>query len=221
MHERMGDGTILGGERGGKRVEGFHCGNSPPEYTAQVIKGKSLILATTNGTIAMERCRLASLVLIGAFVNMGAIANRILKEPKLTLLCSGTDGHITSEDILFAGALTELMLSLDADLEIKDAAQISLSHWQSTQRKIRNENKHLADFMRTARGGENLVRIGWTKISYSVRKSTRYRSCRCWMLKPGPFESGDKFSLAGRSAAGAIFGLERPCKSLVVSHCRH
>ena len=160
MHERMGDGTILGGERGGKKVKGFHCGNSPSEYSAAVIKGKSLILATTNGTIAMERCRLANEVLIGAFVNLGAIAKHILNETKLTLLCSGTDGHITSEDILFAGALTELMLSLRADLEIKDAAQISLSHWQSTQHKIRNENKQLADFMRTARGGKNLVRIG-------------------------------------------------------------
>ncbi len=163
MQERMGDGSVLGGERGGKRVEGFHCGNSPPEYTAQVIAGKSLILATTNGTIAMERCRLAKAVLIGAFVNMGAIAKRIRNEPKITLLCSGTDGHITSEDILYAGALTELILSLNADVEIKDSAQISLGHWQSTQHKIQTENKELADFMRTARGGKNLVRIGLDK----------------------------------------------------------
>ena len=163
LQERMGDGSVLGGERGGKKVEGFHCGNSPSEYTAELIAGKSLILATTNGTIAMERCRLAKTVLIGAFVNMGAIAKRIRSEPKITLLCSGTDGHITSEDILYAGALTELILSLNADVEIKDSAQISLGHWQSTQYKIQNENRELADFMRTARGGKNLVRIGLDK----------------------------------------------------------
>lgn len=160
LHERMGDGSVLGGERGGKKVTGFHCGNSPREYTAAAIQGKSLILATTNGTIALERCRLANAVLIGGFVNMGAIAQRILNEPKITLLCSGTEGQITSEDILFAGALTELMLSLNAKLEIKDAALVSLGHWQSIQHQVRNENKQLADFMRTARGGKNLVRIG-------------------------------------------------------------
>jgi 2-phosphosulfolactate phosphatase len=160
LHERMGEGSVLGGERGGKKVEGFHCGNSPREYTEQAIQGKSLILATTNGTLAMEKCRLAKAVLIGAFVNMAVIAKRILNEPKTTLLCSGTDGHVTSEDILFAGALTEQMLTLNADLELKDSAEISLSHWRSTQQKIRSDNCQLADFMRVARGGKNLVRIG-------------------------------------------------------------
>ena len=156
----MGDSSVLGGERGGQKVEGFHCGNSPREYTADVIHGKSLILATTNGTIAMESCRTAKRVLIGAFVNLDAIASQILDQAKITVLCSGTDGHVTSEDILFAGALTESLLSRNADLEIKDAALVALSHWQSTQQQIRTKNKHLADFMRTARGGRNLVRIG-------------------------------------------------------------
>ena len=160
LHERLGHTSVLGGERGGKKVDGFHCGNSPVEYSAEAIQGKSLILATTNGTVAMERCRQAKAVLIGAFVNLSAIAERILDETRITILCAGTDGHVTSEDILCAGALTDLMSSLRPELDVKDAALVALNHWQFTQQQIRTKNKQLADFMRTARGGKNLVRIG-------------------------------------------------------------
>ncbi len=76
------DGSaLIGGERGGKIVDGFHHGNSPIEYTSEIIAGKTLILATTNGTVAMERCRAANRVLIGAMINVGAVAELVKNEP--------------------------------------------------------------------------------------------------------------------------------------------
>lgn len=160
LHAQLGNGSVMGGERGGKKVDGFHCGNSPLEYTAEIIKDKTLILATTNGTVAMERCRNAKRVLIGAFVNMDAIAQRLASESKATILCSGTDGHITSEDLLFAGALTERLQIANSQLEIDDSAKVAANHWRATQQQMGVDKKELADFMRTARGGKNLVRIG-------------------------------------------------------------
>lgn len=157
---KLGNGSVMGGERGGKKVDGFQCGNSPPEYTREMIAGKSLILATTNGTVAMEQCRKSKAILIGAFVNLGAVAHRVADEAQVTILCSGTDGFVTSEDVLFAGALTEIMTTQRPGLEIKDEAKVAHGHWQSTQLQMRQNNKSLADFMRTARGGKNLVRIG-------------------------------------------------------------
>src|SRR5690242_16614412 len=44
---------VLGGERGGVRNDGFDLANSPCEYTAQSIGGKTLVFTTTNGTRAM------------------------------------------------------------------------------------------------------------------------------------------------------------------------
>ena len=76
-HDRLGNGSVMGGERKGKKIDGFHFGNSPPEYTREVIENKTLILATTNGTVAMERCRQAKQVLIGAFVNLEAVVSAV------------------------------------------------------------------------------------------------------------------------------------------------
>ena len=47
--------VILGGERGGSPLPGFDLGNSPGQYTAQVCKGTTLVLTTTNGTRALIR----------------------------------------------------------------------------------------------------------------------------------------------------------------------
>src|ERR1017187_1727124 len=43
-------GSITAGERDGKIAEGLQYGNSPSEYPAEFIKGKTLVLTTTNGT---------------------------------------------------------------------------------------------------------------------------------------------------------------------------
>ncbi len=47
--------ALLGGERGGLPIEGFDLGNSPAEYTSQVVAGKTVVLTTTNGTKALLR----------------------------------------------------------------------------------------------------------------------------------------------------------------------
>src|SRR5664279_3068870 len=38
--------TLLGGERNTKKIEGFAMGNSPREYSPEVVNGKSIILYT-------------------------------------------------------------------------------------------------------------------------------------------------------------------------------
>ena len=46
--------TLLGGERETRKIEGFDLGNSPREYVTEKVKGKRLILTTTNGTKAFH-----------------------------------------------------------------------------------------------------------------------------------------------------------------------
>jgi 2-phosphosulfolactate phosphatase len=98
--------ALLGGERGGVKIEGFDLGNSPEEYTSEVVKGRSVVFTTTNGTRAMMRCRKAKRVLIGSFVNLTAVQEAIEAEDNVAILCAGTDGQITYEDVLAAGAIT-------------------------------------------------------------------------------------------------------------------
>jgi len=164
VYAGMNGDALLGGERQGQIVDGFTNGNSPVEYTSDVAAGKTLILATTNGTVAMEHCRQAKQVLIGAMVNVQAVAEAVLHEPNVTVMCSGTDRIITSEDILFAGAMIERIRSVRESAGIEpgkstDTAQIAMNHWRQVQTEI-SADKPLADFFRTARGGINLVRIG-------------------------------------------------------------
>lgn len=61
--------ALLGGERLGLPIKGFDLGNSPSGYTRERVAGRTVVFTTTNGTRALERCRLAQRVLPGAFVN--------------------------------------------------------------------------------------------------------------------------------------------------------
>ena len=100
-----GTGSLLGGERNCKRLEGFDFGNSPAEYTQSRVANKEITLTTTNGTRALMACLGAEQILIAAFTNLTAVANAIAGHPKVNIVCAGTNGEITLEDALLAGAL--------------------------------------------------------------------------------------------------------------------
>lgn len=166
-HAEMSETSVMGGERQGKIVDGFQHGNSPLEYSSDAVGGKSLILATTNGTVAMESCRSADRILIGAMVNVSAVAKRLVDVEKVTVVCSGTDRLVTSEDIVFAGLLVERILQLRGSDEsesskLTDPASIALHHWRTLKAEV-DSGKPLSDFFKDCRGGINLVRIGHEK----------------------------------------------------------
>lgn len=98
---------LLAGERAGVRIPGFDLGNSPAEFTPQRVAGKTLIFTTTNGTRAMQVARPARRILIGSLVNASAVARELVHESNIHLLCAGTDGKVTAEDVLCAGLIQE------------------------------------------------------------------------------------------------------------------
>ncbi len=111
-------GLLLGGERNSLRPEGFDFGNSPLEYTPEKIKGRPIAFTTTNGTRAMETCRQARCVLLGAFVNLHAVIgdleenSRGQDEAVVHLVCAGTHGKSLVKlgfgpDIDFAATLNK------------------------------------------------------------------------------------------------------------------
>ena len=106
--EKLTD-ALLGGERNGVRIDGFHLGNSPREYTRDAVEGRDLIVTTTNGTVALQACGGAGEVLAGALLNLAAVtAHLCRREPapeNLLLVCAGTDTRFALEDGFAAGAL--------------------------------------------------------------------------------------------------------------------
>ena len=110
--------ALLCGERDGMRITAaqtggteFDLGNSPREYTAEIVAGKTLITTTTNGTRALRACANAERVLVASFLNLTATAEclRAAVPENLVLVCSGTYEEAALEDTLAAGALADAL----------------------------------------------------------------------------------------------------------------
>ncbi len=105
-HDRPG--SILCGERGGLKPDGFELGNSPLEYSADLVGGVDCVLTTTNGTRALHMATAADEVLVGAIINVDALCDWIQRDGRdVILVCSGTDGRVSLEDCLGAGLFVD------------------------------------------------------------------------------------------------------------------
>src|SRR6266851_4504996 len=88
--------VLLAGERGGRPLPGFDLGNSPGEYVPKICRGTTLVLTTTNGTLALLRAAEAERVLIAGFVNYSAVCEQLRQDLRpLHIVCAGTEGEIT------------------------------------------------------------------------------------------------------------------------------
>jgi 2-phosphosulfolactate phosphatase len=108
--------VLLAGERNGVRISAdgvdFDLGNSPREFTPKVVRGKTIVSTTTNGTRALRACVGAKTILASSFLNLGATAEFLRREnfENILLVCAGTGDGVADEDVLAAGALVELLV---------------------------------------------------------------------------------------------------------------
>lgn len=157
--------VVLGGERGGRRIEGFDLGNSPSEYTAKAICGRPVYITTTNGTQALHHARQAKRVIVGAIVNRAAVAASLKDELRIDILCAGTNGEITGEDFVAAGAFVRSLRegSKGRGTISKDAANAA-SCWLALESAAplagTSMNELLVRTLRESDGGRNLIEIG-------------------------------------------------------------
>ena len=117
-------GFLAGAERDAVQLEGFDFGNSPFGYMTDKIKGKTIVLTTTNGTQAIEAAKDAYALVIGAFVNMTVLCDWLSQQNRsVLLLCSGWKNKFNLEDVVFAGAVVEELSVKMKDLyELDDSA---------------------------------------------------------------------------------------------------
>jgi 2-phosphosulfolactate phosphatase len=150
--------VLLGGERGGLKVSGFDLGNSPVEYDSGKVRGKRIVMSTTNGTRAMIRARGARRVLIAALINSTAAAQMLACESgPVHFVCAGTDGHITLEDVLCAGGIARRLGLAGGDFDTNDdATQLALNLYETCGR----DYDLALHVLRSSRGGRNLMDCG-------------------------------------------------------------
>ncbi len=128
---------VLGGERGGKQIEGYHLGNSPLEYTAGRVADKTVILSTTNGTPAIQASVEAAELLVGGFVNAHAVAQAVRDAGNdVTIICAGWENRVSLEDTLCAGFLVDLLLGGASPANLSDTAYMALWQYRHDQQDL-------------------------------------------------------------------------------------
>ncbi len=129
--------TLLCGEREGKKIPGFHLGNSPLEYVPKEVKGKTLIFTSTNGSQAMLRCQAAPEQVLASFVNATQAVERLLRPGRdILVVCSGKLGRSALEDAVLGGLLVDRLLTRVPDLVADDGALMARGLWRRWEEDI-------------------------------------------------------------------------------------
>ncbi len=107
-------GEVLAGEVGGLPPEGFDLGNSPREVAG--VEGKTVVMATTNGTRAVHALLGLPYILLGSLQNAQAVAlaARGLGE-EVHLVCAGKEGSPGLDDLYTAGVIGKRLRALGAE----------------------------------------------------------------------------------------------------------
>lgn len=146
---------LLGGERDGDRIDGYHLGNSPLEYTPDVVEGKTIILNTTNGTRAIWNARNAQHLVIGGFLNASRVV-QFVRETGLdvTIICAGRNNRVALDDTLCAGLILHRLLEGQEPDCVSDAAHIALTQYL-------HDRDRLADTLRHSNHARWLIEKGY------------------------------------------------------------
>ena len=116
--------VLLSGERKSLRIEGFDLGNSPREFTPDVVADKMVVMTTTNGTPALLAGSSADRCVVASFLNLNAAAADLVgADVPIVLLCAGREGRFSLDDVLCAGSLIrQLRARLPRHTRMNDAA---------------------------------------------------------------------------------------------------
>lgn len=102
---------LVAGEREGVPLDFADFGNSPFEFTPDKVRGAEIVYTTTNGTKAINIAKGSRQVLLGGYLNHGALVNYLVKEDRsIIILCAGWKNKFSLEDSVYAGSLAESLL---------------------------------------------------------------------------------------------------------------
>ena len=156
-------GCLTAGERDGLIAEGLKYGNSPFEYPREFIKGKTLVLTTTNGTrllhMAIEKG--AATIITGSFPNLSVVCEYLVKKKQnIILACAAWKDRVNMEDTLFAGAVIQ---------KVKDHFAINCDSSQIAETLYESAKHDLFEFMK-AKDASHYHRLS----GFGLEKDIRY-----------------------------------------------
>ena len=157
---------VLCGERDGQKINGFDLGNSPSEFTAAAVQGKTLVMATTNGTTMFNRVKPSSAVCVACVNNARAAAQALAATGQdILLVCSGKLGRFSLEDAVGAGMVASYLAELSPQAEFTDGALLA----QALYQKYR---KNLLRALKAAEHGRYLAGLGYkADLAYAAQEN--------------------------------------------------
>jgi len=156
---------LLGGESESKNIPGFDLGNSPREYVAERVKGKKLILTTTNGMKAFHLVSSGKEILVGSFFNIGAVTQRCVElDRDLLIFPSGDEGSFSLEDTVCGGMLIELITRKgEKPISLTDASEFAKILYKRFE-------DNLVEAFHLSRHGKELISRGYEEdLAYCAR----------------------------------------------------
>jgi 2-phosphosulfolactate phosphatase len=196
--------VLLSGERNCVRIPGFHLGNSPLEMKHEVVRGKTLVLTTSNGTKALLACQGAGSIFPTAAANLSSAAEHgreaLEANEPILIVCAGRNGAFALDDAYCAGRLTAALLGGTKPRKgLNDAALASMA-------LVRRYGDNWERPLRLSRSGRELLRLGFSE---DVRDAARLDAYPVPMhfherrvtLLPADF-AGVRASSARREGAG-------------------
>jgi 2-phosphosulfolactate phosphatase len=153
------DDVLLAGEKNCVRIPGFQLGNSPLEMTESVVRNKTIIVTTTNGTKALLACQGAGGVYPACAANLtlaGEKAREALERDRyIVLVCAGRDGSFSLDDAYCAGRLAVAALGGRKPRRgLNDAALASLD-------LVRRYGDRWERPLSYSRAGRELIKLGF------------------------------------------------------------
>ena len=168
---------VLRGERGGRPIAGFGLGDSPLEMTPDAVRGRTLVMTTTNGTPALQATQGAAAVYLAAAANLSvaaAVARDVVdSRGELLVLCAGRERSFALDDAYAAGRLLVAALgALRVRKGMNDAALASLD-------LVRRYGTEWNGPCAASSGGADLLALGFDADLVDAAARTRILCCRC------------------------------------------
>lgn len=146
---------LLAGERNSYKIDGFDLGNSPFEYTSEIIKNQNIIFSSSNGSKIFTAGTSAYKRVIASFINSEIVLNDIFsyiesdnftkKKINIFFVCAGTNGKYSREDGVLAGKLISEINQKHKEIKLSDSSELLKTNYLSNKNNLfsyLNNSKH-------------------------------------------------------------------------------
>lgn len=161
------EGYIVAAERNGEIVDGFPFGNSPFAFMKPELKGKTVVLTTTNGTQAIMKAKAIPTVVIGSLNNLDILCHWLIEQHKnVLLLGSGWKEKFNLEDTICAGAIADQLIESRTFKAEEDSTIAAKFIYRSAR-------ENMFSFLRASSHRRRLRRLNLNEdVKYCLRPNT-------------------------------------------------